>query len=109
MVETNGIPHAYQVSFDVNTFGWFGLTQLSMKWSESSKTWSDLGEVVGAPGQTTDVPPASGKTLHEGVEYDLVFYIDVNDDPPIPLPFNLGDGQFVFICLSLAVLTPLLG
>lgn len=28
--------------------------------------------------------------LHEGVEYDYVFHIDVKDDePPIPLPFNL--------------------
>lgn len=40
--------------------------------------------------------------MHEGQEYDLVFSIDVKDDePPLKLPFNLGDGGSLCLGLNL--------
>ncbi|GAA6032559.1 hypothetical protein NBRC10512_004415 [Rhodotorula toruloides] len=59
-------------------------------------TWVELGEVVDPSSAASDATAAPSqpreKMLHEGVEYDYVFHIDVKDDePPIPLPFNLED------------------
>ncbi|GAA5915535.1 hypothetical protein JCM5296_001753 [Sporobolomyces johnsonii] len=75
LVKVGGAAHVYQ-------------------WSMSS--WNDLGEVVGtdAPGSSEPCQPLapSSKMEHDGQQYDFVFQIDVKDDePPIPLPFNLGD------------------
>ncbi|BGP30238.1 hypothetical protein JCM10296v2_001990 [Rhodotorula toruloides] len=58
--------------------------------------WVELGEVVDRSSAASDKPGARSqpreKMLHEGVEYDYVFQVDVKDDePPIPLPFHLED------------------
>lgn len=55
--------------------------------------WKDLGEVVGASGGTQ---LTSGKTLHEGKEYDFVFSIDIEEGkPPLKLPYNRGQDNYV--------------
>ena len=52
------------------------------QWSASSNRWDKIGEVVDAVG-------SSQRQLHEGVEYDYVFDVDIGEDtPPLKLPYN---------------------
>ncbi|TNY19859.1 phospholipase A-2-activating protein [Rhodotorula diobovata] len=57
--------------------------------------WEELGEVVDSLEAAAAAAPPAGpreKMQHDGKEYDYVFRIDVKDDePPLPLPFNLSD------------------
>lgn len=45
--------------------------------------------------------------LHDGVEYEYVFQIDVKDDePPLPLPFNLEGASRLRSPAALSVCPP---
>lgn len=93
LVAQAGITHAYQVSSRVLP-SLKRLTDSSPRsqWSTASSSWTDLGEVVDNP-SSAEPAPAAAKTTFEGEEYDLVFSIDVKDDePPLKLPYNFGDG-----------------
>ncbi|GAA5890265.1 hypothetical protein JCM6882_008775 [Rhodosporidiobolus microsporus] len=62
------------------------------QWDGSN--WNEVGEVVNGPdaSSSASAPPAPPRLVHDGVEYDYVFSIDVKDDePPLQLPFNLDD------------------
>lgn len=51
-------------------------------------------------------PPAGPreKMQHDGKEYDYVFRIDVKDDePPLPLPFNLSGAFCALSCVHATV------
>lgn len=57
---------------------------LCYQWT--SGKWECVGDVMGAAGGTQET---SGKTLHEGIEYDYVFNVDIEDGaPPLKLPYN---------------------
>nr|CAG8451216.1 2161_t:CDS:10 [Entrophospora candida] len=57
------------------------------QWSEASKSWKKVGEVVDAVGQNR-------KQLYNGIEYDYVFDVDVGEGmPPLKLPYNATAAQ----------------
>ncbi|KAG0257129.1 hypothetical protein BG011_004150 [Mortierella polycephala] len=57
-------------------------------WSNVEQSWSKIGEVVDAIGQHR-------KQLHDGIEYDHVFDIDVGEGvPALKLPFNCTENPY---------------
>lgn len=63
---------------------------LCYQWT--SGKWECVGDVMGAAGGTQET---SGKTLHEGIEYDYVFNVDIEDGkPPIKLPYNRSEDPW---------------
>jgi phospholipase A-2-activating protein len=65
-------------------------------WSEPDGKWSKVGDVVGQPkgkdssGRGKD----GGKITFEGVEYDHVFHIDVDEGIVLKLPYNNGQDPY---------------
>lgn len=58
-------------------------------WSAEQKEWTKVGDVAGANEEN------SGKSLHQGKEYDFVFSIDIKDGvPPLKLPYNLSEDPW---------------
>ncbi|XP_043259149.1 phospholipase A-2-activating protein isoform X1 [Colletes gigas] len=58
-------------------------------WSQNEQRWIRIGDVMGATGGSA---VTSGKRLYNGIEYDYVFSVDIQDGvPPLKLPYN--DGQ----------------
>ncbi|XP_046617824.1 phospholipase A-2-activating protein isoform X1 [Neodiprion virginianus] len=69
-----------------------GNTVKAYSWSQSSKQWQHVGDVMGASGGS---PATSGKQLYNGMEYDYVFSVDIQDGvPPLKLPYNNGDDPW---------------
>ncbi|XP_071580693.1 phospholipase A-2-activating protein [Temnothorax nylanderi] len=61
-------------------------------WSQSEQRWIKIGDVMGASGGTA---ATSGKQLHNGIEYDYVFSVDIQDGvPPLKLPYNKGQDPW---------------
>ncbi|XP_034241112.1 phospholipase A-2-activating protein [Thrips palmi] len=59
-------------------------------WSAEQKDWTKVGDVAGANEEN------SGKSLHQGKEYDFVFSIDIKDGvPPLKLPYNVSEDPWV--------------
>jgi len=50
--------------------------------------WSKIGDIVTDQDKTGVAP--NNKTLYEGVEYDYVFNIDIDDGVVLKLPYNKG-------------------
>lgn len=65
-------------------------TQVTVySWSATQKEWTKVGDVAGANEEN------SGKSLHQGKEYDYVFSIDIKDGvPPLKLPYNLNEDPW---------------
>ncbi|KAG5672211.1 hypothetical protein PVAND_002355 [Polypedilum vanderplanki] len=64
---------------------------LCYQWTKGK--WECVGDVMGAAGGTQQT---SGKSLHEGKEYDYVFNVDIEDGkPPIKLPFNVTEDPWM--------------
>ena len=65
-------------------------------WSEAEAQWKKVGDVVGQPkskdssGRGKD----GGKVMYEGVEYDHVFHIDIDEGVVLKLPYNIGQDPF---------------
>ncbi|GEM11646.1 ubiquitin homeostasis protein Lub1 [Rhodotorula toruloides] len=82
-----------QAEGEVKLVGADGQPTMAHQWDGTE--WVELGQVVDrltTPDGGAKASPARENMLHDGVEYDYVFQIDVRDDgPPIPLPFNLED------------------
>lgn len=58
-------------------------------WSQAELKWHLLGDVTG--GNSSD----SGKQLYNGIEYDHVFSVDIEDGvPPLKLPYNRGQDPW---------------
>lgn len=56
------------------------------QWSAS--TWVKIGEAVGSAGTST-------KKLYNGIEYDYVFDVDIEDGaPPLKLPYNVTENPY---------------
>lgn len=54
----------------------------------SAGKWIKIGEVVGSAGSTA-------KKLYNGVEYDYVFDVDIEEGaPPLKLPYNVTENPF---------------
>ncbi|XP_058792749.1 phospholipase A-2-activating protein isoform X2 [Phymastichus coffea] len=67
-----------------------GTTVKAYNWSQSEMKWIFIGDVVGGN------PANSSKTLHNGIEYDYVFSVDIQDGvPPLKLPYNKGQDPWV--------------
>ncbi|KAJ6649170.1 Phospholipase A-2-activating protein [Pseudolycoriella hygida] len=61
------------------------------QWTKNE--WICLGDVTGASGGSQN---NSGKVLHEGIEYDFVFNVDISDSAPaIKLPYNVGEDPWM--------------
>jgi phospholipase A-2-activating protein len=57
-------------------------------WSASAQEWSNVGQVVDAPGSVS-------KRVFEGKEYDFVFDVDIQEGaPPLKLPYNASENPF---------------
>ncbi|GAV07214.1 hypothetical protein RvY_17083 [Ramazzottius varieornatus] len=62
-------------------------------WSASQGCWTKIGDVVGSTGGSQQ---SSGKTLHQGKEYDYVFNVDFDENkPPVKLPYNLSEDPWM--------------
>ncbi|KAK2577800.1 hypothetical protein KPH14_012247 [Odynerus spinipes] len=70
-----------------------GTTVKAYSWSQNEQRWMLIGNVVGASGGST---VTSGKQLYNGIEYDYVFSVDIQDGvPPLKLPYNSGQDPWV--------------
>ncbi|XP_012539928.1 phospholipase A-2-activating protein [Monomorium pharaonis] len=69
-----------------------GNTVRAYSWSQSEQRWIKIGDVMGASGGTA---ATSGKQLYNGIEYDYVFSVDIQDGvPPLKLPYNKGQDPW---------------
>lgn len=60
-------------------------------WSASQQQWKKIGDVMGATGGSN---ATSGKQLYNGIEYDYVFSVDIEEGaPPLKLPYNIGQDR----------------
>ena len=58
------------------------------QWDAGSQSWTKIGDVMDAVG-------SSRKQLHDGIEYDFVFDVDVEDGkPPLKLPYNASQNPY---------------
>ncbi|WZY95089.1 hypothetical protein YC2023_067418 [Brassica napus] len=58
-------------------------------WNMKDQRWDKIGEVVDGPEGVADRP------LHDGVQYDFVFDVDIGDGEPIrKLPYNRSDNPY---------------
>lgn len=65
---------------------------VAYSWSQTQQQWQKIGDVMGATGGTTET---SGKQLHNGIEYDYVFAVDIEEgSPPLKLPYNIGQDPW---------------
>ncbi|KAL1449471.1 hypothetical protein WDU94_001975, partial [Cyamophila willieti] len=65
---------------------------VAYSWSEASKEWTKLGDVMGSAGGTQE---NSGKILYDGKEYDFVFSVDIEEGkPPLKLPYNVSEDPW---------------
>ncbi|RUO95508.1 PLAA family ubiquitin binding protein [Jimgerdemannia flammicorona] len=55
------------------------------QWSNATRSWQKVGEVVDAVG-------ANRKQTYQGQEYDHVFDIDIGEGRVLKLPFNVTRG-----------------
>lgn len=70
-----------------------GNNVVAYSWSQNEQRWILIGNVVGASGGST---ATSGKQLYNGIEYDYVFSVDIQDGvPPLKLPYNNGQDPWV--------------
>jgi phospholipase A-2-activating protein len=57
-------------------------------WSAATRSWTNVGQVVDAVG-------SNRKRIFNGVEYDFVFDVDIQEgQPPLKLPYNLSENPF---------------
>ena len=58
-------------------------------WSAATRSWERLGEVTGVD------DTSGGKKQLDGVSYDFVFDVDIQEGAPVlKLPFNVGDNPY---------------
>ncbi|KAH8930088.1 WD-40 repeat-containing protein [Atractiella rhizophila] len=58
------------------------------QWSSATRSWQKIGDVVDAVG-------SSRKQLYNGVEYDYVFDVDIQEGaPPLKLPYNASENPY---------------
>jgi phospholipase A-2-activating protein len=58
------------------------------QWSLTTQSWSKIGDVVNAVSQ-------SQKQTFEGIEYDYVFDVDIEEGaPPLKLPYNVSQNPY---------------
>jgi phospholipase A-2-activating protein len=58
-------------------------------WSAGTQSWERLGEVTGVD------DTLNGKKTLDGVSYDFVFDVDIQEGAPVlKLPFNVGDNPY---------------
>ncbi|XP_020250062.1 phospholipase A-2-activating protein [Asparagus officinalis] len=62
---------------------------VAYSWNLKEQKWDKIGEVVDGPGDNTS------NRVHNGVQYDYVFDVDIGDGEPIrKLPYNRGDNPY---------------
>lgn len=76
-----------------------GNTVTVHSWSSSDEKWTKVGNVVGQPKSTDKVDKSGrglggGRVMYEGVEYDHVFHIDVDEGVVLKLPYNNGQDPY---------------
>eukprot|EP00963_Diacronema_lutheri_P007634 scaffold660_cov365-Pavlova_lutheri.AAC.14 len=68
-----------------------GGSGIAYTWNGVSMKWDKIGEVVGKPDDNMGV----SSKIHDGVQYDYVFDVDIADGAPIrKLPFNIGQNPY---------------
>ena len=65
-------------------------------WNEAEAQWKKVGDVVGQPKSkdSSGKGKDGGKVMYEGVEYDHVFHIDIDEGVVLKLPYNIGQDPF---------------
>src|ERR1700724_1482821 len=58
------------------------------QWSSSTSSWTKIGDVVNAVSQ-------SQKQTYNGIEYDYVFDVDIQEGAPaLKLPYNVAENPY---------------
>ena len=58
------------------------------QWSSTTSTWTKIGDVVNAVSQ-------SQKQTYNGIEYDYVFDVDIQEGAPaLKLPYNVAENPY---------------
>jgi len=58
------------------------------QWSSATESWTKIGDVVNAVSQ-------SQKQIYEGIEYDYVFDVDIQEGAPaLKLPYNVSQNPY---------------
>ena len=64
-------------------------TVTAHQWSVSAQRWMSVGTVV------DEVGSSGRKTHHQGLDYDYVFDVDIEDGkPPLKLPYNVSQNPY---------------
>ena len=67
-----------------------GANVKAYSWSQSELKWNLIGDVVGGN------PENSSKQLYNGMEYDYIFSVDIQDGvPPLKLPYNRNQDPWL--------------
>lgn len=67
-------------------------TAKAYSWSASEQKWIQIGNVISVAGNSSK----GAKQLYNGIEYDYVFDVDVQEGvPPLKLPYNNGQDPWV--------------
>jgi len=70
-----------------------GAVGVAYSWSAATGSWERVGEVVGAQGGGAGEVGVAGRT-YEGVEYDYVFDVELEDGNSRKLPYNRGQNPY---------------
>lgn len=66
-----------------------GNTVKAYNWSQREMNWVIIGDVMGSNTNS------AAKTFYNGMEYDYVFSVDIQDGvPPLKLPYNMCDDPW---------------
>lgn len=73
-----------------------GKTITVHSWSQAEGSWKKVGDVIGQPDSAdkTGRGKDGGRVMFEGVEYDHVFHIDIDEGVVLKLPFNNGQDPY---------------
>merc|ERR1719309_651693 len=72
-----------------------GVKVVLYNWSAASGEWVKVGDVMGSKDDEAPASGATGKTTHQGIEYDFVFNVDIDDSRPnLKLPYNLDQDPW---------------
>ena len=66
-----------------------GNSAKAYSWSQRELKWNLVGDVMESN------PASSNRTLYNGIEYDYVFSVDIQEGvPPLKLPYNKGQDPW---------------
>jgi phospholipase A-2-activating protein len=66
------------------------------QWNMLDQRWMKIGDVVGSADSTSQgqASATGDKILYEGKYYDYVFNVELDENVPLKLPYNIADGPW---------------